>query len=285
MPVVLHQLASDLFLTSIEIGTQAHSLHVERQHVAQNEETAKVAAAPQHHTKHGACGLRTRHHPQTKAAGAAGVSAGISTNVTSSEEEKRAAAAAAAAVVVRELQIANRAAALAFRETLIGNYGTFFDPFHVWQVVELDHCLGVPFGDGERDASNRNVFDREFLQSRDLAIADLNKEMGESESGSREIERNPHFLLLRLCLSILHLWRGLLSVPDTTEDGVVHNLGRALSERRRIRAELEEVHIPKVAEEQIKLASAKEAVASVMAEMKEVSFMCCCVAFKLFFFF
>ena len=71
-------------------------------------------------------------------------------------------------------------------------------PFHVWQVVELDHCLGVPFGDGERDASNRNVFDREFLQSRDLAIADLNKEMGESESGSREIERNPQCLLLRL---------------------------------------------------------------------------------------
>ena len=303
MPAVLHQLASDLFLTSIEIGTHAHSLHVERQNAAQQlEEAAEVAATPQHHTKHGACGLRTRHHPQTKAGGAARVAAGISTNVTSSEEKQRAAVvAAAAAAVQRELQIAhNRAAARAFSETLIGNHGTFFDPFHVWQVVELDHCLGVPFGGNERDASNRNVFDGEFLQLRDLAIADLNKEMTGSGSipwssgrkqrqWKQEIE-SPHFLLLRLCLSILHLWRGLLSVPDTTEDGVVHNLGRALSERRNIRKEIQEVHVPKVAEEKLKVASAKEAVASVMAEMEEVHLrvvvllLNCCVCFSFFFF-
>ena len=198
------------------------------------------------------------------------------------------------------MQIAhNRAAAHAFSETLIGNHGTFFDPFHVWQVVELDHCLGVPFGGNERDASNRNVFDGEFLQLRDLAIADLNKEMAGSGSSpgssgrkqrqwKQEIEQNSHFLLLRLCLSILHLWRGLLSVPDTTEDGVVHNLGRALSERRNIRKEIQEVHVPKVAEEKLKVASAKEAVASVMADMEEVHLRVVVLLFELlclFFFF
>ena len=154
----------------------------------------------------------------------------------------------------------DRDAAKSLRKVLVGIHGsgsgTFFDPMpKLWQVRELSHCLGGPFLVEANVVEGslfkvKEIFSQDYLQMRNAAMNSL---QGKDQDLQLHIQ-SPMFVLLRLTVSILHLWRSLLNLPARSDkDGKESTLYAVLAQRQRCQTELENVLLPNMKKTKEKL--------------------------------